>query len=260
MAIDLENVVGLVTGAAGGIGRATCEAMKEAGAEVVATDIVGDSDGITCDHYLPFDITSEEGWAAAAALVKDKYGRLDALVHVAGTSIVASLEDMSLSDDWRRIFSINVESIFIGTRAMLPLLREGGKTRKSGASIVNFSSVGGLKGAAFSTAYCASKGAVTIMSKAMAHEFGVLKYNIRTNSLHPGGVDTPLMNSLIQKHVDYGAVPSVEAATEGYLNQHVLGRLAQPEEIANGVVFLCSDAASFVTGSEFLIDGGVTAF
>lgn len=257
--IDLENVVSLITGAAGGIGRATCKAMKDAGANVIATDLIQDDGGISCDHYLPYDITNEEGWAAAAALAKDQYGRLDALVHVAGTSIVATLEETLLSE-WRMVNAVNVESIVIGTQALLPLLREGGKARDGGASIVNFSSVGGLKGAAYSTAYCASKGAVTLLSKSMAHEFGVLKYNIRVNSLHPGGVDTPLFESLTQKHVEYGAVASFEEAKQGYIMQHVLQRFARPEEIASGVVYLCSDAASFVTGSEFVIDGGVTAF
>lgn len=256
---SLNNVVALVTGAAGGIGRETCRAMREAGATVFATDLGPSGDDIPCDHYLSHDVTSEAAWQSVARTLQDQYGRLDALVNNAAISIVGSIEETPLSE-WRRVNAVNVESIVIGTQTLLPLLREGGKARSGGASIVNFSSVGGLKGAAFNAAYCTSKGAVKLLSKSMAHEFGVLKYNIRANSVHPGGIDTPMLNSIMQRYVDLGAVPSIDAAKQGIEMNHALGRFGGPEEIAGGVVYLCSDAASFVTGSEFVIDGGFTAF
>ena len=141
-------------------------------------------------------------------------------------------------------------------QTLLPLLKEGGKARKSGASIVNFSSVGGLRGAAFNAAYCTSKAAVKMLSKCLGAEFAALGYNIRCNSVHPGGIDTAMLNGIIDRYVELGAVPSAEVARDAMIAQHPIGRLGRPDEMAGGVVYLCSDAASFVTCSEFLMDGG----
>jgi NAD(P)-dependent dehydrogenase (short-subunit alcohol dehydrogenase family) len=257
MTIALPNVILVVTGAAGGIGREVCKAMKAAGATVIATDLAAEAD-VIADHYLRHDVTSESGWKAVEALVRDKYGRLDALVNNAAISIVTKIEDTPLAE-WHRVNAINVDSVIIGTQIFLPLLKEGGKARPGGASIINFSSVGGMRGAAFNAAYCTSKAAVKILSKCMAAEFGALGYNIRANSVHPGGIDTKMLSSIMQSYVDLGAVPSVEAAMQGIVMNHPIGRLGRPEELGGGVVFLASEAASFVTGSEFMIDGGFTA-
>src|SRR5262249_12571259 len=141
----------------------------------------------------------------------------------------------------------------------LELLIESGKQRRGGASIVNFSSVGGLRGAAFAAAYCTSKGAVALYTKSAAIEFGVLGDNIRVNSIHPGGIHTEMMHSIMRRYVDLGAAPSVEASQQAIIAQHPIGRMGNPEEIGGGVVYLCSPEASFVTGTEFVIDGGFTA-
>ena len=183
------------------------------------------------------------------------YGRLDALVNVAGISIVASIEETPL-EEWRRINAVNVESVVIGVQTLLPLLKQGGKARASGASIVNFSSVGGIRGAPFNGAYCTSKAAVKMLSKCMGAEFAALGYNIRANSVHPGGIDTPMLQSIMQRYVDLGAVPSLDVSMQGVVAAHPIGRLGRPAEMAGGVVYLCSDAASFVTCSEFMMDGG----
>ena len=127
---------------------------------------------------------------------------------------------------------------------------------QSGASIVNFSSVGGLRGAAFNAAYCTSKAAIKMLSKCLGAEFAALGYNIRVNSVHPGGIDTNMLGSIMDKYVELGAVPSREAAEEGIRLNHPIGRMGRPDELGGGVVFLCSEAASFVTCAEFLIDGG----
>ena len=257
MTIALDEVVAVVTGAAGGIGREVVKAMKAAGAIVIATDLP-DSADVGADHYLRHDVTSETDWRAVAALVQRDYGRLDALVNIAAVSVVGKIESTPLAE-WHRINAINVDSVIIGTQILLPLLKAGGQARKGGASIVNFSSVGGLRGAAFNAAYCTSKAAVLMLSKCLGAEFAALGYNIRVNSVHPGGIDTAMLNSIIDRYVELGAAPSREAAVQGIRINHPIGRMGRPDELGGGVVYLCSEAASFVTCSELVIDGGFTA-
>lgn len=256
MTIALDNVVALVTGANGGIGRALCQAMKAANAVVVATDIGAEAgEGLACDAYLQHDVTSEDDWRRIAAHLTATYGRLDALVNNAGISIVGRIEDTPLAE-WHRVYAVNVDSAIIGTQVLLPLLQAGGKARPGGASIVNFSSVGGLRGAAFNAAYCTSKAAIKMLSKCMGAEFAALGYNIRVNSVHPGGIDTGMLGSIMDRYVELGAAPSREIAQSGMEARHPIGRMGRPDEMGGGVVYLCSEAASFVTCAEFLMDGG----
>lgn len=258
MTIALPGTVAVVTGAAGGIGREVCKALRAAGAIVIGTDRAGDAPGLDADQYLTHDVTDPAGWEQVRAAVAERHGRLDILVHGAAISIVASIEDTPLSE-WHRVNGVNVDSIIIGTQALLPLLKVGGKARAGGASIVNFSSVGGQRGAAFNAAYCTSKGAVKLLTKCMGAEFAALGYNIRVNSVHPGGIDTAMLAAILDRYVEVGAVPSREVAMAGVIASHPIGRLGRPDELGGGVVYLCSDAASFVTCSELNIDGGFTA-
>lgn len=258
MTINLENTIALVTGAAGGIGRAVCATMTDAGAKVIATDIADKPDDLVAEAYYTHDVTSQEDWQKIADKIESDYRQLDALVNVAGLSIVASIEETSLSE-WQRVNGINVDSILLSFHAMLPLLKKSGETRKGGASVVNFSSIAGQRGAAFNAAYCASKGAVKIFTKCAAIEFAALGYNIRVNSVHPGGVETPMLKSIIDNYIDKGIVPSHEIAEAGIIADHPIGRLGVPEDLGGGVVYLCSDSAAFVTGAELNIDGGFTS-
>jgi len=258
MTIRLDDTIVLVTGAAGGIGSAVCQSLADAGATVIGTDLAEHATVPKGATYYRHDVTSEADWARVAGDIKRQHGRLDALVNNAAIAQVASIEETTLAS-WRKIQAVNVESILIGTRAMLELLKVSGKTRKGGASIVNFSSVGGLRGAAFTAAYCTSKGAVKLFSKSAAIEFGALRYNIRVNSVHPGGIDTEMLKSMMERYVELGAVASVKDAEAGIISQHPIGRMGKPEELGGGVVYLCSTASSFVTGCEFVIDGGFTS-
>lgn len=257
MTIALPGVIALVTGAAGGIGREIVKAMKAAGATIIATDLSSGAEIEGADHYLQHDVTSEADWHAAEALIREKYGRLDALVHNAGISIVTRFEDTSLAE-FHKVNAINVDSAIIGSQIMLDLLKAGGKARKSGASIINLSSVGGINGAAFNAAYCVSKAAIRMLSKCLGAEFAALGYNIRVNSVHPGGIDTPMLGSIMQRYVDLGAAPSVEATMQALNTTHPIGRIGRPEEMAGGVVFLASEASSFMTCDELVMDGGFT--
>ena len=181
---NLSGDVVLVTGASGGIGTAVSAALTEAGATVIGTDLRAQSE------VQAHDVTGAQDWARIAEYVRARHGRLACLVNNAGHALTASIEATSL-EAWRRVQSVNVESILLGLQAMLPLLRAGAQGRAGGASVVNLSSVGGLRGAPFSAAYCASKAAVVMLSKSAALEFATLGYDIRVNTVHPGGVETP---------------------------------------------------------------------
>jgi NAD(P)-dependent dehydrogenase (short-subunit alcohol dehydrogenase family) len=251
----LKDSIALVTGAGGGIGRATVAALREAGAEVIATDLNAPVCG---DLNLAQDVTSEQGWTDLAGEIERRYGRLDCLVNNAGIAVVATIAEDTL-ESWRKVQSVNVESIFLSLKTLLPLLRKSGETRKGGASVVNLSSVGGIGGAPLMTSYCTSKGAVRLLSKSAAMEFAALDYNIRVNSVHPGGIETAMMEDIITRYVELGVAPDKETSRKAVDAQHPLKRWGRPEEIAGGIVYLCSPAASFVTGSELVIDGGFTA-
>lgn len=255
MAGVLDGAVALVTGAGGGIGAATVRAMIDAGAEVVATDLRAPAGG-TLD--IAQDVTSSEDWARVAKEIGDRWGRLDCLVNNAGLATISTIEENSL-EDWRRQMSVNVDSMLLSLKATLPLLKVSGQSRAGGASVVNLSSVGGIGGAPLMAAYCASKGAVRLFSKSAACEFAVLGYNIRVNSVHPGGIETRMMDEIIDAYVRLGAAPDAATARANVDRDHPLGRWGKPEEVAGGIVFLCSPAASFMTGSEMVIDGGFTA-
>lgn len=255
MTIALPDVIAVVTGAAGGIGREIVKAMKAAGATVIATDLREDAQVEGADHYIRHDVTSEHDWRAVESLVREKYGRLDALVNNAGYSIVTKFEETTLAE-FHKVNAVNVDSAIIGTQILLDLLREGGRARPSGASVINFSSIGGLRGAAFNSAYCVSKAAIMMLSKCLGAEFAALKYNIRVNSVHPGGIETPMLASILDRYVELGAAPSREAAEAGVNINHPIGRLGRPEEMAGGVVFLASSASSFMTCDELVMDGG----
>lgn len=257
MTIALPDVVAVVTGAAGGIGREIVKAMNAAGATVIATDLKAEAEveGAAC--YLQHDVTSEAGWRAVEAVVRERHGRLDALVNNAGFSIVTRFEDTPLAE-FHRVNAVNVDSAIIGTRVMLDLLKAGGKARKAGASVINFSSVGGINGAAFNSAYCTSKAAIRMLSKCLGAEFAALGYNIRVNSVHPGGIETPMLRSIMERYVELGASPSVDASIQAMNTTHPIGRIGRPEEMAGGVVFLASEASSFMTCDELVMDGGFT--
>ena len=251
----LDNSIALVTGAQRGIGAATVTALREAGAYVIATDLTAPTCG---DDNRVQDVTDEAGWSALAASIAETHGRLDILVNCAGIAVIAPIEQETL-ESWRRLQAVNVESLLLSHKILLPLLKRGGQTRSSGASIINLSSIGGLVGLPLNASYCASKGAVTLFSKSAACEFAALKYNIRVNSVHPGAIETPMTEMITHKFAEFGVAPDAASARASIEAQNLAGRWGKPEEIANGIVYLASPAASFMTGSELVIDGGFTA-
>jgi len=223
---------------------------------VIATDMAeGPVEGLGADAYFRHDVTSEADWRRIADHIQAEHGRLDALVNNAGISIVGKIESTPLSE-WHRVNAVNVDSVIIGSQVMLELLKAGGKARPGGASIINFSSVGGLRGAAFNAAYCTSKAAVKMLTKCQGAEYAALGYNIRANSVHPGGVETDMIFSILDRYVELGAVPSREAGVAAQYVRHPIGRMGRPDEMGGIVVFLASEASSFATCDEFVVDGG----
>lgn len=255
---NLTGAVALVTGATGGIGRATCLALAEAGARVIATDLADSADIAGTADYQRLDVTDEANWAAVIAHIDTTHQRLDILVNNAGISVTNSIASTTLAE-FRQCMAINVEGVFLGTQAAQALLATSGKDRSGGSSIVNLSSVGGLRGAALMSTYCASKGAVKLFSKSAALEFAMMGLPIRVNSVHPGGIDTNMMDTIYARYVDDGLFPDGATARATVSANHAMGRMGQPQEIAAGIVYLATPAASFMTGSELVIDGGMTA-
>ena len=254
----LDGAVALVTGAARGIGAATCAALAEAGATVVATDILQGATIPGAAQYLQLDVTDPVGWARVIAAIDERHGRLDVLVNNAGLQLTTSIADTT-DDAWRKLMAVNVDGVFYGTRAATDLMARSGRNRTGGSSIVNLSSIGGLQGAAFLAAYCTSKGAVKLFTKSCAAEFGALSLPIRVNSVHPGGIRTEMLEEILDHYVTSGAFASVEEGQRTVESGHLLKRLGEAGEVAAGIVYLASGASSFMTGSELVIDGGMTA-
>jgi len=254
----VEDKVALVTGAASGIGRVTAEVLAREGARVSVADLDeagGHKTALRIQSrggnaaFDKLDVTREADWDAAIASTVQRFGRLDILVNNAGVEIVKLIPDTSLAD-WRRLMSVNLDGVFLGTKAAIAAMRKTG-----GGAIVNISSVAGINGYARQAAYCASKGGVRLLTKSAAVECAEQGWNIRVNSVHPGVIDTPMARSLLA-----GLDPQVAAQRLERLKAlHPVGHLGEPEDIARAVLYLASDAAKFVTGTELVVDGGMTA-
>lgn len=259
MRIDLSDTVAVVTGASGDMGRAICAELSSSGAQVIATDLPERVEAARKLEarwdWASLDVTQESQWQDLTSQLGQRFGRLDILVHNAAVAPVIAISDMSL-DQWRQCQSVNVDGIFLGLKSAAVLLGQSGSRRPGGASVVVMSSAGGIVAAPFNAAYCTSKAAVRHLTKAAAVEFSALGQKIRVNSVHPGCVEGEMMTGIIKNYVDLGAMSSLDEATQAMNAAHVLGRMAQPQEVAAGVLFLASEASSFMHGSELVIDGG----
>ena len=253
----VKGKVALVTGGASGIGRAASLLLAKEGATVIVTDVQDDQgkdcaaaikraggDGI----FLHHDVASEDAWISVITEIRSRFGKLNVLVNNAGIAIAGSVLTMTLAD-WRRQQSINLDGVFLGVKHSLPLMRESG-----GGSIINISSLAGLKGSPSLAGYCATKGGVRLFTKAVAMECGAARDNVRVNSVHPGIIETPIWLGIVPGASGANA-PNLDAISETVVP---IGSKGLPEDIAAGVLYLASDDSRYVTGTELVIDGGMS--
>ena len=248
----LDGKVALISGAARGMGNAEARLFAREGARVALGDVVDDetkalAEAIGGDALaLHLDVTSEDGWAEAVAATTAAFGLLDVLVNNAGIAESAPLADMTL-ESYRRVTEVNQTGVFLGMRAVIPAMTEAG-----GGSILNISSIDGMMGMDNLMSYVASKWAVRGMTKAAARELG--PRGIRVNSIHPGFILTSM-------GVPEGAEPEpIHELIGDYASRMApLGRAGQPADVAHLALFLASDESAYATGSEFIVDGGLTA-
>jgi NAD(P)-dependent dehydrogenase (short-subunit alcohol dehydrogenase family) len=262
----LEGRVALISGALRGIGLAIAERYHAEGARVVLADLSAPNEGnvgetlarLPGSKYFKLDVALEDDWRRVEQAVRSELKRLDILVNNAGVDLTGPVEKLELAA-WRRIMSINVDGVFLGTKTFTPLMAETGRGTRFGASIINISSIMGLVGYSETSAYNAGKGAVRLFTKSVAIEFAQKRTPIRVNSIHPGFVRTPLLEIGMQKWVAAGLAATAQDLIDQIAAATPNGRLAEPAEIAGAAYFLASDDSSYCTGSELVIDGGWTA-
>lgn len=262
MAGQVQGKVALVTGGASGIGAATCELLAREGASVVVTDVddlrgpelvtkIKKAGGEAV--FIEQDVTSEERWIEVVADAVKHYGRLDILVSNAGIGIGAPTITQMTLEDWRRQTAINLDGVFLSVKHCLPAMRKG-----KGGSIILMSSLAGLRGAQSLAGYCATKGGVRLFAKAIAMECASFGDGVRVNSVHPGIIDTPIWGKIPTGGIGGGQNAPIDPEERARLATP-FGRAGHAMEIAQGVLFLASDASSYVTGMELVIDGGMNA-
>ncbi|MEM6906178.1 MAG: SDR family oxidoreductase, partial [Pseudomonadota bacterium] len=243
----LPGKTAFVTGGAGGIGRAICARFAAEGARVIAADLAPWERPPQGVQALAYDVTSEDAARAAMTEIAAEWGRLDILVNAAGIEIEHTIEETTL-EAWNRIFAINVTGTFLAAKHALPLLRNS-----QGASVINFGSYDGFIADPGLAAYCATKGAVHALTRAMACDHG--PEGIRVNAICPGFIDTPMLQSFF--HGGHGG--SVESLQEAARNVHPLKTFGTPEDVANLVLWLASDEARYASGQLWVLDGGLSA-
>jgi 3alpha(or 20beta)-hydroxysteroid dehydrogenase len=245
--LQLSGKVALVTGGSRGMGECTVRRLHAEGATVIAADILDDEgkaladelgDGVTYVHH---DVSDEHGWIDLVADIERQHGKLDVLVNNAGILLFNAITDTPL-EELRKVLDVNLIGVFLGMKHAIPAMKRAG-----GGSVVNLSSTEGLGGTLFCGAYTASKFAVRGVTKVAAIENG--KEGVRVNSVHPGGIDTPMTRAVMGEE------------GRDYVAKRVAGlkRMGTADEVAKVIVFLASDASSYCTGAEFVVDGGATA-
>ncbi|WP_293009277.1 MULTISPECIES: SDR family NAD(P)-dependent oxidoreductase [unclassified Oscillibacter] len=250
--MNVKDKVIAVTGGAGAIGTEQTKLLAENGAEVWVLDLAADrAEALAKEltnagcrvHGVGMDVASEEAWKAVTERIVEQSGRLDVIVNNAGINIRKTIEEMT-KDEWMQMMEVNTASVFLATKYAIPIMR-----RQGGGVILNTNSICGLIGHMNTPeAYTATKGAVTLLTKSVAARYA--KDNIRCNSIHPATIDTPFVAALMADPVK----------KQARIDEIPLGRLTTPEDVANAVLYLASEEASFLNGVNLPIDGGVTCY
>ena len=251
----VQNKVAMVTGGSLGICKASAQMLAKEGAKVAITDIKDDEGKQVVEEikkdggeaiFIHHDVSKEEEWKNAISETVNAFGGLDILVNNAGVALDGSAEETTLKD-WRWLMQVNLDGVFLGTKYAIEEMKE------SGGSIINLSSIEGIIGDPNLAAYNASKGGVRLFTKSTALQCAHDGYKIRVNSLHPGYIWTPMVKNYLESKGD------LQEGKKQLESLHPIGHLGDPDDIAYGVVYLASDEAKFITGTELIIDGGYTA-
>jgi 3(or 17)beta-hydroxysteroid dehydrogenase len=256
---ELAGRVAIVTGGASGIGAACARVLAAAGATVVTGDVQDDlgagvARGIgSAASFRPLDVASEPSWIAVIDDTLARFQRLDILVNNAGVSGGSGTIEDTTVEAWERVHAINLDGVFLGCKHGIAAMKHTGPGKPAAkGAIVNISSVAGIIGGAGPCAYTASKGAVRLLTKSVAQHCAEKRYDIRCNSVHPGGIDTPIFNRLWQAIGREAGKAIIDA-------RHPVGHMGEPDDIAEAVLWLASDRSKFVTGAELIADGGITS-
>ncbi len=247
----LKGKTAFVTGGCGGIGRAICARFAREGAKVIASDLAaweGAPEGV---RVVSYDVTSEDAARDGMARIDRHWGKLDVLVNAAGIEIEKTIEDTTL-EEWRKSFAVNVDGMFLTSKYALPLLR-----KSEGASVINFGSYDGFIADPGLAAYCATKGAVHALTKAMACDHG--PEGIRVNAVCPGYVDTPMLQSFFEGEGSGGGGGTIETLKQAVRDVHPTKTYGTPDDVANLVLWLASDEARYASGQLWVLDGGLSA-
>ena len=256
----MEGKVALITGGASGLGKATAQLFVEEGGQVVIADINAEGGSAVAEAlgsagaFTHLDVTNEASWIAALEDAKQHFGGLHVLVQSAGIGLTKNVTEISL-EEWRHVHAIDLDGVFLGCKHAVPLIAEtiadAGAGSSSG-SIINISSIAGVIAGHNMAAYNSAKAGVRHLSKSVALHCARQGYDIRCNSLHPTFIDTPILDDM--------AVGRDKAQVMEKLARQVpIGRIGKPREVAYSILFLASDESSYTTGSELLIDGGISA-
>ncbi|MEO0961972.1 MAG: glucose 1-dehydrogenase [Pseudomonadota bacterium] len=265
----LAGKVALVTGGARGLGAASALGLAREGASVVVSDLRADEGQVVVDAilneggkavFIAHDVTKEDQWEAAVAKAEDEFGALHILVNNAGVAPAGEyIEDLKL-EDYKRVTEIDMDSVFLGCKHGIRTIKKYTTKEAADGAIINISSVMGIVGFPRNADYNAAKGGVRIMTKVAALECAELGYGIRVNSIHPGFIDTALVRDAVEegtKRPD-AMFQSSNEAIDMLVMAHPLGKLGDPRDIGDAVVFLASSRSGFVTGTELVVDGGYT--
>ena len=256
----LKGKVALITGGASGLGANAAALMAQEGASVVVADIAADRGKAVADklgsagHFVKLDVTSEDNWKAAIQETVDKFGALHVLLNSAGIGLSKTIEEIKL-EEWRKVHAIDLDGVFMGCKhGVAEIKKHTGKQTggRLGGAIINISSISGIIAGANMAAYNSAKAGVRLLSKSVALHCAKSGYNIRCNSVHPTFIDTPILDKYRDRFGN-------DVMQQKLGRQVPIGRLGRPEEVGWALVFLASDESSFMTGSEVVIDGGISA-
>jgi NAD(P)-dependent dehydrogenase (short-subunit alcohol dehydrogenase family) len=257
----VEGKIALITGGAQGLGEAAARMLAREGAKVVITDVNAKGAAAIAESInaqrkgaaiaVAHDVTQEDQWKAAVAEAEKAFGGLHVLVNNAGIGLTKDLLDISL-EEWRKVHAIDLDGVFMGCKAAIPLMAKTVKNTGLGGSIVNISSISGIIAGHNMAAYNSAKAAVRHLSKSVALYCAKREMNIRSNSVHPVFIATPILDGLVQR---FGK----EEAYAKLGRQVPLGKIGEPDDIAYAILYLASDESKFVTGAELKVDGGISA-